>query len=289
MPMRAGAEPVHRAAEVNGVRLHYVTAGAGAPVVLLHGWPQTWFVWRDVIPALAGRYRVIAPDLRGLGESSIPETGYDTGTVAEDIHALLRQLDTERFLLVGHDIGTWVAYAYAAAHPAAVRRLVVMDSALPGVSPVPAPTPASIIRIWHFAFNALPELPDLLVTGREREFLSWLLRYKSFTPTAVSPDVVDEYVRAYTRPGRMSAGFAYYRAIFETMAQNRARAQQKLTAPVLAIGGETGVGAVMEATMRLVADDVRGAVIAECGHYILDEQPEEAIRLTLPFLDTADP
>jgi pimeloyl-ACP methyl ester carboxylesterase len=278
------AEPVHHFAEANGVRLHYVSAGRGRPVVLLHGWPQTWWVWRDVVPALAAHYRVIAPDLRGLGQSSIPAAGYDTGTVAADIQALLAHLGIGSFTLIGHDVGTWVAYAYAATWPGQVRRLVVMDAALPGISPAWTPSPDSIIKTWHFAFNALPELPELLVAGREDAFLRWLFRHKSHRPSAVAAAVVDEYVRAYTAPERLSAGFAYYRAIFETMAQNRQHAQRKLDLPVLAIGGESGVGTVMETTMRLVADDVRGIVVKDCGHYLQDERPEDINRLLLPFL-----
>jgi pimeloyl-ACP methyl ester carboxylesterase len=282
--MPAAPALAHRFAEVNGVRLHYVTGGRGEPVLLLHGWPQTWYVWREVAPVLARRYEVIAPDLRGLGESSIPESGYDTGTVAADLHALLAELGHARIFLVGHDVGTWVAYAYASAHPEAVRRLVVMDAALPGLIPPMAPSSVSTIKTWHFGFNALPELPELLVTGRERAFVSWLFRHKSFTPTSVPEDVVEAYARAYAAPGRLTAGFAYYRAIFETMAQNRARAGQKLTMPVLAVGGETGVGDLMETTMRLVADDVRGVVVPRCGHYVPDERPEETVRLILEFL-----
>jgi microsomal epoxide hydrolase len=174
--------------------------------------------------------------------------------------------------------------------PARVRRLVLVDAAIPGLAPpdVYKMTPDRLARTWHFAFNYLPDLPELLITGREREFLSWLYRSKSVDWTkAFDQDAVDEYVRVYSAPGSWSNGLGYYRAIFDSIAQNQATAQTKLTMPVLAIGGETGLGAAMRQSLEPVSTNLQGAVIPNCGHYVLEESPAELLDLVLPFLRSA--
>src|SRR6478735_4268320 len=186
----------HHTASVNGIQLHYVIGGHGDPVVLLHGWPETWYEWHLVMPALAKNYTVIAPDLRGLGDSSKPPTGYDGKTVAEDIHQLVTHLGFKTIFLVGHDIGTQVAYSYAAAHPTEVKRLAVMELPIPGFTP-----PRLEGKIWWFIFHQTPDVPEALVQGNEMMYLSWFFRGLTYNPSAITQADIDEYVSHYSAPG----------------------------------------------------------------------------------------
>ena len=277
-------------AEVNGTRLAYSLDGdpAGPLVVLLHGWPETRHAWHRVTPILTARgYRVLAPDLRGLGDSARAPDGYDVRNVAEDIHQLVAQLGYQQIPLVGHDLGAWVGYAYAAAYPGEVSRLVVADAGIPGVSAEAGAlmSPEANVKTWHFAFNTLPNLPEALVTGREEVYLRWLFEHKAFDAAAYPAEEIAYNVRAYSQAGAMTAGFAYYRAIFQTKAQNLEFAKTKLAMPVLALGGETGVGPAMLKTMQGVATDVRGVVLDGCGHYLPDEQPEKLAAEILAFFE----
>ncbi len=189
---------------------------------------------------------------------------------AEDIHGLVAALGLGQIDLVGHDIGAWVSYAYASAYPAEVRRLVVADAGLPGLSPEAGTLVSAAVNVktWHFAFNTLPELPEALITGREDVYMRWLFVRKGFHPDAVSAEDVAVYTRAYQQPGAMTAGFTYYRAIFESARQNKEYAKTKLTVPVLALAGETGVSDALRKTMEAVATNVRGEVLPGCGHYL---------------------
>lgn len=302
-----GVEPPSgtRNLEVNGVRLSYVVhrpqgvaeteiaASATKPplIVLLHGWPETSHAWRRVVPELTAHgFTAITPDLRGLGNSGRPASGYDVRNVAEDIHQLVAALGYKQVDLVGHDIGAWVAYAYASAYPGEIRRLVVADAGLPGLSPEAGALVSTAVNVktWHFAFNTLPELPEALITGREDVYLRWLFAHKGYRADSVSAEDVAAYTRAYRQPGAMTAGFAYYRAIFESARQNKASAKTKLTMPVLALGGETGVGDALLKTMQAVAVNVRGEVLPGCGHYLPDEQPAEFAARVTTFLQAED-
>ena len=277
----------HHFADLGEVLMHYVTAGQGPPVVLLHGWPQTWWEWRHVIPALAETYSVIAPDLRGLGDSSRPLGGYDKRTIANDIWLLVaEQLGHRSFFLVGHDWGGPTAFALAAAHPQAVRRLVILDVVIPGSGG----DFSEGGQRWHHQFHMTPDLPEALTQGRERTYLSWFYRTFAYRPDAITTADLDEYVRTYSQPGAMRAGFAYYRALFKDVADNRAvLAQDKLAMPVLALGGAVsyphgrGRGSAPEQSLRQVARDVRGAVVTDCGHFIPEEAPDVLIRYLLDF------
>ncbi len=272
----------HDFAELGAVRLHYVTAGQGEPLVLLHGWPQTWFEWRHILPGLAARYRVIAPDLRGLGDSTGPATGYDKRTLAEDIWGLLQHLGVERFCLVGHDWGGPVAFALAAAHPAAVRRLAILDVVIPG----DGGDFSQGGRRWHHAFHQVADLPEELVSGRERAYLSWFYRSFAHRPDAIGEEDIAEYLRTYSDPAKLRAGFALYRALPQDRIDNAARiAQGKLTMPVLAVGGGESFGrrTEPEESLRRVADDVTGVVIPECGHWLPEEQPALLLEQLLRF------
>jgi pimeloyl-ACP methyl ester carboxylesterase len=254
-----------------------VTAGRGDPVVLLHGWPQTWFEWRRIMPALAERYTVIAPDMRGLGDSSRPATGYDKRTIANDIHQLVRKLGFEKIFLAGHDWGGPVAYAYACAHPEDVRKLAILDVTIPGEGWENIRQINRRSGIWHLAFHSVRDLPEALVAGRERTYLSWFYRSAAYNPTAISEAEIDEYVRCYSAPGAMRAGFEYYRAIFTDVDHNKENAKTKLKMPVLALGGERGFHVLPLRSMKELAGNVRGGVVERCGHWIAEERPEYLI------------
>jgi pimeloyl-ACP methyl ester carboxylesterase len=263
----------HNTASVNGIQLHYVIGGHGDPVVLLHGWPETWYAWHKVMPALAKNYTVIAPDLRGLGDSSKPPSGYDGKTVAEDIHQLVTQLGFKTIFLAGHDIGTWVAYPYAAEHPAEVKRLAILEVPPPGPS-FPLQTPP-----WWFVFHQTPDVPEALVQGKEMTYLSWHYQNLAYNPAAITQAAINEYVSHYSAPGAMRAGFEYYRAIPQDAIQNQNYSKTKLTMPVLALGGEYiplfGGNITMPIVygMKILAQNVQGVTVPNSGHYIAEEQP----------------
>jgi pimeloyl-ACP methyl ester carboxylesterase len=274
----------HAYADLGDVLIHYATAGSGPPVVLLHGWPQTWYEWRHVVPALAARHTLVMPDLRGLGDSSRPEAGYDKRTVAHDVWRLMHErLGYERFFAVGHDWGGPTAYALAAAHPDAVRRLVILDVVIPG----DGGDFSQSGRRWHHAFHMTPDLPEALVHGRERLYLSWFYRSFGHRPDAIGEADIDEYARTYTQPGAMRAGFAYYRALPRDISDNASFiARFKLPMPVLAVGGANGRGRGAEVgdSLKRVAHDVHAEIFSECGHWIPEEQPERLARALLAFL-----
>lgn len=278
----------HRYAEIGEVMLHYVIAGSGPPVVLIHGWPQTWYEWRHTIAALAPHYTVIAPDMRGIGDSSRPLTGYDKRTIANDIWRLVNEkLGYQRFRLVGHDWGGPTAFALAAEHPDAVEQLAIVDVVIPG----DGGDFSQGGRRWHHQFHVTPDLPEALVQGRERIYLQWFYQTFAYYPGAITDADLDEYVRTYSQPGAMRAGFNLYRAIPQDAKANAAQLATgfRLPMPVLAIGGGNsypharGRGKECEQSMRNVATNVRGAVIDECGHFVPEEQPDVFNRLLMEF------
>ncbi len=278
----------HRKVRLSNVTINYAQCGAGEPIVLLHGWPQTSHEWRRVMPLLADRYRLIAPDLRGLGDTSRPLDGYDSGAVAADVAELvIEHLRIPRFHLVGHDWGGPTAFALAVRHVRAVATLTVVDVTIPGIGP----DISQGGRRWHHAFHMTPDLPELLVHGREREYLSWFYREFSYQPDAIGPADIDEYLRTYTQPGALRAGFSYYRSIPRLIEQNRALLESgfRLPMPVLAVGGgraeSRGRGSEPETSLREIAIDVTGAVIADSGHFVPEEQPQALVDCLLPFLN----
>jgi pimeloyl-ACP methyl ester carboxylesterase len=274
----------HHLADVGELQLHYVTIGKGPPVVLLHGWPHTWFAWRDVAPILAEKYRVIMPDLRGLGDTSRPTTGYDKLTMANDIWRLVRdELGYQNIFLAGHDWGGVVAYSLAATHPEAVTRLAILDITIPGDG---ANTFSQGGRRWHHGFHQVPELPEVLVAGREELYLGWFYRNLAARKDVFPQEVIDEYVRCYSQPGAMHAGFEVYRALTVDAANNAELARRiKLPMPVLAVGGAVGWGRGTETfdSLKRVAENVTGRVFENCGHFIPEEQPELLANCLLEF------
>lgn len=269
----------HHAALANGVRIHYVRAGQGDPVVLLHGFPQTWYMWRKIIPALAERYTVIAPDLRGFGESSKPIGGYDKRTVAEDIYQLVRGLGFEKIFLVGHDLGGPAAYAYACAHPEDVRRLVILDVEIT----IDRATAAEYFtRLFHLSFHAEPDIAVALVAGRERVYLTHFYR-KCYNPGAFSHADIDEYIAAFSAPGALRASMAHYGAIWTDLKHNIENAKTLLEMPVLALGGEMSFGERTVSSARKIAKDVRGRSLPRCAHWVAEEEPEALLAELLTF------
>jgi pimeloyl-ACP methyl ester carboxylesterase len=254
--------------------------------VLLHGFPQTWREWRLVMPALAkAGYTVIAPDLRGFGDSDKPLDGYDARTVAEDIAQVVAGLGFAQVDVAGHDVGGMVAYAFAKAHPQRVRRLAIMEGLPPGFDP-PGAGGSPTFRgqpIWHSGFNMTPDLPELLTAGRERAFLNYFYTHFAEDPTAISAEDLDAYTRTYAAAGGMRGAFEHYRALGETARQNREGVGAKLAMPVLAIGAATSYGEDMGATARLFATDVRGVVGSRTGHWIAEERPVWLTRELLAF------
>lgn len=272
---------VSRTAHVDGLGLHYLTAGHGPAVILLHGYTQTSRMWRPIIPLLAQKFTVIAPDLPGIGDSDIPKNGLDMKTAAVRIHGLVKSLGVEKARVVGHDIGLMVAYAYAAQFPAETEKLVVMDAFLPGVAGWE--DVYNNPSIWHFRFNGLT--PEALVRGRERTYFDYFWNDFAADKTHSIPEADRAaYTAAYARPGRMRAGWAYF-VSFQQAATDFARlSQNKLTMPVLAIGGGKANGKLLGEQMKLVATGATMVVLKDCGHWVMEEKPKETTDVLIKFL-----
>lgn len=281
-PVSSGAETIaSRTAKVNDVMLHYLSAGHGPAVILLHGYTQTSHMWRPIIPLLAERFTVIAPDLPGIGDSEIPADGLDMKTAAIRIHALVKSLGVEKASVVGHDIGLMVAYAYAALFPTEVEKLVVMDAFLPGVAGWEKVY--NNPGIWHFRFNG--PTPEALVLGRERTYFEHFWNdFAADKARSLSEADRVAYTASYARPGRMRAGWAYFVSFTQAAKDFAELSQQKLAMPVLAIGGEKANGVLLGEQLKLVASDVTMVVLKDTGHWVLEERPEETTAALMKFL-----
>jgi pimeloyl-ACP methyl ester carboxylesterase len=268
--------------------VHAFVAGEGVPIVLLPGWPQTAEAYAEVVPYLSQRYQVWAIDPPGLGDSAPAISGYDTKSISRILQEVMKSVITEPIHLVGHDVGAWIAFAWAAQFPESLRSLTMLDSAIPGLAPpLSFPLPDQVnVKLWQFAFNRLPELPEILTQGRERPLLNWLFDQKAEHPDRISQAKRDRYIDCYSKPGNMSNGFEYYRSVTTSSTQNVAFAESKLRMPVLALGGQTGVGNGLKMSMEKLADNVQGGEIESCGHYVMEEQPEIVARKLLDFLKT---
>ncbi|WP_020660092.1 alpha/beta fold hydrolase [Amycolatopsis benzoatilytica] len=260
-----------RQVEANGVRLNVAVAGSGPAVLLLHGFPHTWQLWREVLPTLAEQYRVIAPDLRGLGGSSRPADGFDAGTTAADFSALLDALGEPSAAVVAIDLSVAGALLLAAREPERVRRLVLMES-LPGGFPAGGPP-------WWFGFHAVPGLAETILNGHEAEYVGWFLDQGTLG-RGVPPEIQAAFTDAYTGPDALRCAFDYYRAMPESVRQVNAA---RLTVPTMAIGAHP-IGAALEKQLRPIADDLVGQVLPGCGHLIPLDRPRELLDLLLPFL-----
>lgn len=287
LPMLAAAKPLpagvtEHFAEANGVRLHYLIAGKGEPVLLLHGYAQTSHMWLPLMAELAKTHTVVAPDLRGFGQSAKPETGYDKKTMAQDVHALAVQLGFKREQVVGHDIGLMVAYAYAAQYPAEVERIALLDAFLPGVGDWKH---VWLLRdLWHFHFYG--KTPLQLVAGRERIYLEHFWNDFAADPKHSVPEADRKfYAAAYAQPGAMRAGFEVFRAFPQDAEDFAGFGQAKLTMPMLVLTGEKASGEFLIQQARLVDDHVEGAVIKGSGHWLMEEAPDQVIPRLATFLN----
>jgi pimeloyl-ACP methyl ester carboxylesterase len=272
--------------DTGDLRQHVVTGGEGPPLLLVHGWPQTWYAWRLMMPALARDFAVIVPDQRGTGLSGKPPGGYDTATLAADLVALMDALGHPRFALYGTDVGMPIAYALAADHRDRVDRLAVSEAPLPGISPSPPlflPPPLNAM-LWHLAFNQLPgEVNEALVTGREDIFFG--AEFDASAGTHKLPaDAVRYYIDILKDPDHLRGSFEFYRAIPVTSAQNQQRKERRLTLPVLAIGGAESSGEGVGNTMKLIADDVQTMVLTGSGHWVAEQAPEQLLAALTAFL-----
>jgi pimeloyl-ACP methyl ester carboxylesterase len=272
---------ISRRADVDGIKIYYLKAGEGPAVILLHGYTQTSRMWKAVMPLLAKKFLVIAPDLPGIGDSDIPPDGLDMKSAAIRIHALAKSLGIQKARVVGHDIGLMVAYAYAAQFPAEVEKLAVMDAFLPGVAGWEDVYNSP--RIWHFRFNG--PTPEVLVRGRERTYFDYFWNDFAADKTHSIPEADrTAYTAAYARPGRMRAGWAYF-VSFQKAAKDFAQlSQNKLKFPVLAIGGEKANGDVLAQQMKLVASDVTVVILKDTGHWVLEERPKDTTDALMKFL-----
>jgi pimeloyl-ACP methyl ester carboxylesterase len=271
-----------RFAEVNGIRMHYLQAGKGEPVVLLHGFGQTSHMWRPLIKALASNHMVIAPDLRGYGSSAAPAAGYTKVALARDVHALVNRFGFKSIELVGHDIGLMVAYAYAAQYPAEVQRIVLMEAFLPGVGDW---TRVWLLRdLWHFHFYG--KTPLALVNGRERIYLEHFWNDFAADPSrSLSEADRKFYAKEYAKPGHIKAGMETFRA-FEQDAKDFAQfAKTPLTMPMLVLSGEKAGGQFLIDQGKLVDTNVEGVVISGAGHWLMEEAPGKVVPLIVNFLN----
>jgi pimeloyl-ACP methyl ester carboxylesterase len=278
---RAAVAIKSRFAKVNGIRLHYLAAGAGEPVILLHGYAQNSHMWRPLITELAKTRAVIAPDLRGFGQSAKPVGGYDKKSMAQDIHALAASLGFRRAGICGHDIGLMVAYAYAAQYPDEVERIALMDAFLPGIGEW---NNVFLLRdMWHFHFFG--ETPLKLVKGRERTYFEHFWNGFAANPKkSVSEADRRFYAKAYAQPGAMAAGFEVFRAFVQDAKDFGELAQTKLKMPMLVLTGEKASGEFLIAQGRLVADNVEGVIVKGSGHWLMDEARDQVVPKLVSFL-----
>jgi pimeloyl-ACP methyl ester carboxylesterase len=275
-----------RYVDTGDVRLHAVIGGDGPPLLLIHGWPGSWFYWRLVMPELARDFEVVAVDQRGIGLSDKPEEGYDAGTLANDLLGLMNALGHERFAVVGVDTGMLIGYALAADHPDRVVRLAVGEAFLPGITP-PSPLvlPDAIVdRLWHIPFNQLQETNEKLVQGREDIFFG--AEFHASAGTNKLPDhVVKYYVDGLAASAEALHGsFQLYRAFSATAAQNEERRARRLPMPVLGMGGAESSGTMAADTMKLTADDVETLVIPGAGHWLAEQAPDQVVAALTEFL-----
>jgi pimeloyl-ACP methyl ester carboxylesterase len=279
----AATKPViiqSRFADANGVKLHYLTAGQGTPVLLLHGYAQTSHMWKPLITKLAATHQVIAPDLRGFGQSAKPESGYEKKTLAQDIHALIASLGIKQLAIAGHDIGLMVAYAYAAQYPSEVTKIALMDAFLPGVGDW---TTVWLLRdLWHFHFYG--KTPLALVKGRERIYLEHFWNDFAADPKhSVSEADRRVYAAAYAQPGAMPAGFEVFKAFEQDAKDFAGFAKTKLTMPMLVLSGEKAGGQFLITQAKLVDSNVEGVIIVGSGHWLVDEAPDQVLPRLIAF------
>jgi pimeloyl-ACP methyl ester carboxylesterase len=272
--------------ESGGIRFHIVDGGVGPVVVLIAGFPQTAYAWRRIQPLLSGSYRTIAVDLPGQGYSDKPLHGYDTQTTAGRINDLVKSLGVGRHFYVGHDIGSWVGFPYAHRFAAELDGIVFIDGNIPGITlkaEVSVTSPSNW-RSWHFLFNAVDDLPEALIAGKERILIEWFFNKKTANAMATfEPADIDEYVKSYAALGGLRGMLGYYRAVEDDIRQNKILAENKIKPPVLALGGDIGSAPDIYELMKPLCGSISGGQIKDCGHYIPEEQPDKLASDLLTF------
>jgi pimeloyl-ACP methyl ester carboxylesterase len=273
-----------RYVDIGELRLHAVIGGKGPPLLLVHGWPENWYAWRHVMPALAKDFTVVAVDQRGIGLSDKPHDGYDIGTLAQDLVALMDALGHSRFAVVGHDTGFAISYALAADHPERIERVVLAEIPGPPLSsaspPVFVPAPINN-RLWHLSFNRVEKLPEQLVSGREEAFFGYEFAIQGGTLPA---NVIAYYVGLLKSPDALRGSLGWYRGLDATLAQNEKRKTRPLAMPVLAVGGEASYGDHVAGAMKALASDVQSVVIPGAGHWVAEENPAALLSALVTFL-----
>ena len=270
--------------DAGDVRLHAVIGGDGPPLLLVHGWPENWYAWRLLMPELARDFTVIAVDQRGIGLSDKPVDGYDTGTLANDLVALMDALGHQRFAVVGHDTGFAIGYALAADHPDRVSAVALVD--LPG-PPTAAGSPPAFVpspinnRLWHIPFNRVEDLPEQLIVGNEAAYFGFEFANQGGT---LPDELIEYYVGLVSAPDVLPGSLGFYRAFDATLAQNAERMTTPLRMPVLAIGGEASYGEHVGEAMGALATDVRGVVIPDAGHWVAEQNPAAMLTALTTFL-----
>jgi len=278
-PANPPANFKHEYAEVNGVKIHYVIGGKGDPLVLVHGFGQNWYMWNRLLPELSKHFTVIAPDLRGVGESDKPEGGYDKKNMAKDIHELVKKLGYNNINLAGHDIGLMVAYAYAAQYGSEVKKVALMDALLPGIEPVWSQVSASA---WWFGFFAWPASGDI-VKGKEKEFLTNFWPMVGHVKDPFTPEETAEFVRAYAVKDGAKSTFKWFGAFPQDGKDNLVLAKTKLKMPLLAMGGEYFAAAFLKEHSKLVAENATESKIAGSGHWLVQENTAQVQKDLLAF------
>lgn len=270
----------HHVQQVGELTFHAVEEGEGPVVLLLPGWPQTWYAWRRVIPLLSATHRVIALELKGQGETSLAlDSDFSIEAVAQEVEAYLQQRGIGPVTLVGHDVGAWVAYAFSILFPERLTSTLLLDAALIGLAPTEAYMPRPSCRTWQFHFHAMEDMPELLTAGKEAEYLGWYFRTKAAVPGSMTPEAIGEYVKAYSRPGAMTAGFNFYRAVEKNRAFAEAHRQHRFARPLVVYGGEHATAENFLRSLQACDSSVTGGMLPGCGHYLPEEAPDAVARL----------
>ena len=278
----------HGRVTLNGVRLHYVIAGKGEPLLLLHGVPKTHFYWHKIIPILSEKYTVIAPDIRGFGDSGKPQSGYEMENIAKDLAMLMDYLGFETFFLHGEDCGAAFAYALAASYPERVRKLCYCEMLLPGYgledwARLEKDNVFSNHWLWHIVFFAVPDFPEFLIQGKEKEFWSLWMKNETYNPHGISDVAVNEFVRCCSTAGGLKPIFEVYRAAFPNMEYTARMAEKKLPMPIMCVASKHFIGEEGPNQMRRVSDNVTAKYL-NCGHSLALECPEELANYLIDFM-----
>jgi pimeloyl-ACP methyl ester carboxylesterase len=277
---KVGREFSSNTAKVNGTTLHYVRGGTGPALILIHGFPQDWFEFRHVMPRLAKKFTVVVPDLRGIGRSAVPRSGYDAATMAEDIFQLIQQLKLERAYVVGHDIGGSVAYAFARLHPSTIRGVMILETPIAGLDPWNDIKGDS--RLWHMPFHQTPELPEQLIGGREFIYLRNFLNRGVLDSKVITDADVSHYAKSYAAPNHLRAGMEMYRAFAENEKFNAAQ-RSPIDLPIVLVGADKSFGPLLpkvaEALKAHGCANVIIEIIKGSAHYVFEEKPEAVAEL----------